>query len=61
MRDVASLGRVRPAHIIEVRLLIEPTVAALAAERATEEDLREMDQYLEVIPKSRPMNTCVGR
>jgi len=51
MRDVASLGNVRPAHIIEVRLLIEPAVAALAAERATEEDLLEMSQYLEVIPK----------
>ena len=51
MRDVASLGRVRPAHIIEVRLLIEPAVAALAAERATDEDLREMSQYLATIPK----------
>lgn len=53
MRDVANLGKVRPAHIIEVRLLIEPAVAALAAKRATEEDLREMSQYLEVIPKKR--------
>ena len=52
MRDVASLGKVRPAHIIEVRLLIEPTVAALAAERATEEDLLEMRQYLQTIPKA---------
>jgi GntR family transcriptional repressor for pyruvate dehydrogenase complex len=51
MRDVASLGKVRPTHIIEVRLLIEPAVAALAAERATEEDLLEMHQYLETIPK----------
>ena len=51
MRDMASLGRVRPAHIIEVRLLIEPAVAALAAERATEEDLLEMQRYLEVVPK----------
>jgi DNA-binding FadR family transcriptional regulator len=51
MRDVASLGKVRPAHIIEVRLLIEPAVAALAAERATEEDLRRMYQFLEVIPQ----------
>ena len=50
MWDMASLGHVRPAHIIEVRLLIEPAGAALAAERATEEDLREMRQYLEVIP-----------
>jgi GntR family transcriptional regulator, transcriptional repressor for pyruvate dehydrogenase complex len=51
MRDVASLGKVRPAHIIEVRLLIEPAVAALAAERATEKDLLEMSQYLATIPK----------
>jgi len=51
MRDVASLGKVRPAHLIEVRLLIEPAVAALAAERATEEDLLEMSQYLELNPK----------
>lgn len=46
MRDVASLGRVRPAHLIEVRLLIEPAAAALAAERATEGDLREMSLHL---------------
>ena len=51
MRDVASLGKVRPAHIIEVRLLIEPAVATLAAERATEGDLREMSKYLEIIPR----------
>lgn len=51
MRDAATLGCVRPAHIMEVRLVIEPTAAALAAERATEDDLREMSQYLEVIPK----------
>ena len=51
MRDVASLGKVRPAHIIEVRLLIEPAVAALAAERATEDDLLEMSRYLEEIPQ----------
>jgi GntR family transcriptional repressor for pyruvate dehydrogenase complex len=51
MRDVARLGKVRPAHIIEVRLLIEPAVAALTAERATKENLLEMSQYLETIPK----------
>jgi GntR family transcriptional regulator, transcriptional repressor for pyruvate dehydrogenase complex len=51
MRDMASLGRVRPAHIIEVRVLIEPAGAALAAERATEEDLQEMRRYLEVTPR----------
>ncbi|MCF8032366.1 MAG: FCD domain-containing protein [Desulfarculaceae bacterium] len=53
MRDMASLGKVRPAHIIEVRLLIEPAVAALAAERAGEEDLAKMSEYLEVVPKQR--------
>ena len=51
MRDMASLGKVRQAHLIEVRLLIEPAVAALAAERATEEDLLEMSRYLEIAPK----------
>ena len=51
MRDVANLGGVRSAHIIEVRLLMEPAAAALAAERATEHDLREMSRYLEPVPK----------
>ena len=51
MRDMASLGNVRPAHIIEVRLLIEPAGAALAAERAAEEDLLKMIEYLERIPR----------
>ena len=51
MRDVASLGKVRPAHLIEVRLLIEPALAALAAKRADDDDLREMSRYLEAIPK----------
>ncbi|RJR48896.1 MAG: FadR family transcriptional regulator, partial [Desulfobacteraceae bacterium] len=51
MRDMASLGKVRPAHIVEVRLLIEPAVAALAAERAAEEDVMEMRRYLVTIPK----------
>jgi GntR family transcriptional repressor for pyruvate dehydrogenase complex len=50
MRDVANLGKIRPAHIIEVRLLIEPAVAALAAQRATEADLSEISQYLEPVP-----------
>jgi DNA-binding FadR family transcriptional regulator len=50
MRDMATLGKIRPAHIMEVRLFIEPAVAALAAERATEEDLRQLSRYLETIP-----------
>lgn len=51
MRDVLSLTEARPAHIIEVRLFLEPAVAALAAERATEDDLNEMYQYLETVPE----------
>ena len=51
MRDVANLGNVRPAHIIEVRLLIEPAGASMAAQRVTEEDLLEMNRYLKTIPK----------
>lgn len=50
MRDMASLGKVRPAHIVEVRLLIEPTVAALAAQRADEDDLDRLRQYLALVP-----------
>jgi len=51
MRDVLGLTNVRPADIMEVRLVIEPAVAALAAQKATETDLEEMHTYLEVVPK----------
>lgn len=51
MRDVLGLTNVRPADIMEVRILVEPAVAALAAQRATEIDLTEMRTYLEPIPK----------
>ena len=51
MRDVLSLTKARPAHVIEVRLFLEPVVAALATERATENDLNEMYQYLETVPE----------
>lgn len=36
-----------PADVIELRLLLEPAVAALAAARATAEELREMENLLE--------------
>jgi DNA-binding FadR family transcriptional regulator len=51
MRDVLNLTKARPAHIIEVRLYLEPTVAALAAGRATKKELKEMSKYLETAPK----------
>lgn len=47
MRDMARLGKVRPAHLIEMRLVIEPAATALAAQRATEKDLQKMRAYLE--------------
>ena len=43
MRDVASLGKVRPAHLIEVRLVIEAGVPPpWPRKRATEKDLQKM-------------------
>jgi DNA-binding FadR family transcriptional regulator len=51
MADVLSLTNVRPADIMEVRLLIEPAVATVAAQRASKADLWEMKKYLEPVPK----------
>jgi DNA-binding FadR family transcriptional regulator len=51
MRDFLSLTEARPVHIIEARLFLEPAVAALAAERATDDDVKEMYKYLEIVPK----------
>jgi GntR family transcriptional regulator, transcriptional repressor for pyruvate dehydrogenase complex len=51
MADVLSMTDVRPADVIEVRLLVEPAVAALAAGRATVTDIKEMREYLEHVPK----------
>lgn len=36
-----------PAEVMETRLIVEPAIAALAARRATAEDLAQMDQCLE--------------
>ena len=52
MADVLSMTDVRPADVIEVRLLLEPAVAALAASRATVTDMKEMREYLEPVPKA---------
>lgn len=51
MADVLSLANARPADIIEVRLLLEPTAAALAAKRATKSDIQQMWEYLKPVPK----------
>lgn len=52
MADVLSMTKARPADIMEVRLLLEPTVAALAAKRATKNDIQGMRDFLEPIPEA---------
>ena len=52
MADVLGMTDVRPADVIEVRLLVEPAVAALAASRATVSDIKEMREYLAPVPKA---------
>ena len=50
MTDVLSLTKVSPADIMEVRLLVEPAVATLAAQRATVADIKEMREFLKAVP-----------
>ena len=52
MRDVLNLGRARVPDIMEVRLDIEPVVAGLAADRATDMDLESLRNNLQSMPKS---------
>lgn len=53
MRDAFNLSKVQPNDIMEVRLFIEPTVAALAAQRANQADLKKLKEYLRNVPKIR--------
>ena len=39
-------------HLVELRLILEPGIAALAAERATEEDLQAMREAVAVMDRS---------
>jgi DNA-binding FadR family transcriptional regulator len=50
IRDVLRLGNAKVAHIMEVRLDIEPVVAGLAAERATVEDMEILCRGIEDMP-----------
>jgi DNA-binding FadR family transcriptional regulator len=52
MRDMLSLTATSPKNILEARLLIEPLVAGLAAERATSEDLQCLRDHLKAEPKA---------
>jgi len=51
MRDILDLANTSPVSIIEVRVHMEPTVAGLAAERATGEDLKCMQDHLNAEPE----------
>ena len=53
MSDVLNLTKVSPADIMEVRLLLEPAVATLAAQRATVADIKEMREFLESVPEAK--------
>lgn len=46
-QTLLQLGKVSMVHITEVRLIFEPEAARLAAERATAEDLAEMEDVIE--------------
>jgi GntR family transcriptional repressor for pyruvate dehydrogenase complex len=50
IRDMLRLGNAEVAHIMEVRLEVEPVVAGLAAERATPEDVETLCRGIEGMP-----------
>lgn len=51
IKDVLRLGKASVAHIMEVRLGIEPVVAGLAAERRDERDLEMLGRALRAVPE----------
>ncbi len=50
IKDMLRLGNAEVAHIMEVRLEMEPVVAGLAAERATPEDVETLCRGIEGMP-----------
>ena len=50
IRDTLRMGNAEVAHIMEVRLEMEPVVAGLAAERATPEDVEILCRGIEDMP-----------
>ena len=51
IKDVLRLGKARVGDIMEVRLDIEPVVAAMAAERRGEEDIETISEYFKKTPE----------
>lgn len=52
LRDVLRLGRAKVTDIMEVRLDIEPIVAAIAAQRRTKQDIEMISRELLTIPET---------
>jgi DNA-binding FadR family transcriptional regulator len=50
IKDMLRLGNAKVAHIMEMRLEMEPVVAGLAAERATPEDIEILSRGIEDMP-----------
>jgi DNA-binding FadR family transcriptional regulator len=50
MHDVLTMGGARPADIVAVRLILEPTAAELAALNATAEDIQAIEKHLQNPP-----------
>ncbi|UCB47641.1 MAG: FadR family transcriptional regulator [Deltaproteobacteria bacterium] len=50
IKDMLRLGNAKVAHIMEVRLDMEPVVTGLAAERATAEDMEILCRGIEDMP-----------
>lgn len=48
IQDLASLGALRPESLLEARILLTSNVLRLACERATEEDLRRIEDDIEL-------------
>lgn len=60
IKDLFRLAKGTVKEVMEVRLEIEPIVAALAAERATEEDLALLKQNIDTQPTSPGPKTIEG-
>lgn len=52
IKDLLRLGKARVADIMEVRLEIEPIVAALASLRRTDEDMEELSRAVKGMPEA---------
>ena len=52
LRDLYSLGAITPQHLTEARIWLSETVVRVACERATDEDLDELDANIAAAAKA---------